>query len=168
MKMFPEWDMIKAIAVDPAHEFYNLVKDFLALIGDCSKMKLKRKYLDNEQHHGRFLDVKVGDAPWHVSTQYKTILTELLATLKIPNSWPNLMSYFTDEYEKIKIAECLAFCGDIGSYLTNLTDIEDNLKAVFVELLKVSGGFISKTSKSADLAKLHTQMVSHFTIIIIL
>ena len=133
MKFFgPDWDMIKRIAVDPAHQFYNLVKDYLALIGNYGSMKLKAKHLDAEQKHGRFKDVTLGNAPWQVSAKLKSVLTQLQGSLKIPNTWPMQLSYFTDDYEKIKIAEALAFCGDIGCYYTDLTDIQPDIKEVCV------------------------------------
>ena len=36
-----DWDMIKRIAVDPAHQFYNLIKDYLALILDLDSKKFR-------------------------------------------------------------------------------------------------------------------------------
>ena len=58
MKFFgPDWDMIKRIACDPAHQFYNLVKDLLALIGNFGSMQFKEKYMQHEQEHGRFKDI---------------------------------------------------------------------------------------------------------------
>ena len=53
------------------------------------------------------------NVPFHVSPKFKAILTQLVDVLKttIPYGRPALLDYFTDEYEKIKIAEALAFCG---------------------------------------------------------
>ena len=61
----------------------------------------------------------------------------------VPYGRPALMNYFTEEYEKIKIAEALAFCGDIGVYLISLTDIRADVKQVFVDLLRVCGEVIT-------------------------
>ncbi len=164
MKFFPNWNMVDRIACDPAHQFYNLVKDFLALIGDFGTMALKRKYLDAEQKNNRFMDVELGKAPWHISMKYKNILTQYLKTLKIPNSWPMMLNYFSDEYEKIKIAEALAFTGQIGSYFIDLTDIpSEEIKGVFIEMLSVCGQLMDKCSPSKSALKaLHEQLVSRY------
>ena len=157
-------DLINRIALDPAHEFHNLVKDYLMLICDQGKMKLKEKYLANEQANGRFEDIVLGEAPWHVSKKLKNILNQLVRWLKIPSGWPALLDYFTDDTKKMKLAEGLAFCGDIGCYLTDLTDLRADVKAVFVELLRVSGGFVGSRSKQQtqeELAQLQKQLV-HF------
>jgi hypothetical protein len=160
MKYFgDDWDMIKRIAVDPAHQFYNLVKDYLALIIDYGSMKLTKEHLDAEQDKGRFHDVTLGKAPWHVSKKFKKIITGLVKNLKVAHGRPSLMDYFTDEYEKIKIAEALAFCGDIGCYLTDLTDMVADLKSVFIDLLRVCEGFISKTSTKTQLARFQRRLV---------
>ena len=64
MKHFgSDWDMIKRIACDPAHQFYNLVKDLLALIGNFGSMKSKEKYLEHEQEHGRLKDINTVRCP---------------------------------------------------------------------------------------------------------
>ena len=52
-----DWDMIKRIACDPAHQYYNLVKDMLALIGNYGQMQFKNFHLKFEQDHGRFKDI---------------------------------------------------------------------------------------------------------------
>lgn len=171
------WDLISRIACDPSHEFYNLVKDLLALIGNYGNMELKPKYLLKEQEHGRFPDVtrskkkqqsntepeseEVNGVPFHVSKKLKTILTQLVRDLryKIPYGWPSLMDYFTDEYEKIKMAEALLFCGNVGSYLIQLTDIQDTVKVVFIELLRVSSLVISKSSTDALLQDCSMKLV---------
>ncbi len=161
-KYFPHWDMVNRIACDPAHQFYNLIKDFLALIGDYNNMSLKQAYLDAEQDKGRLLDVNVGEAPWQVSNKFKTILTLYQSTLKIPNTWPLMLDYFSDEFQKIKIGEALAYCGSIGCYFTDLTDIpSDEVKQIFVDMLQVCGKLIDKCSPSpAALKEAHDQLVS--------
>ena len=58
MKFFgDDWDMIERIACDPAHQFYNLVKDLLALVGNYGSMSFKAKHLKFEQDRGRFKNI---------------------------------------------------------------------------------------------------------------
>lgn len=166
-KFFTDWDMISRIACDPAHQFYNLVKDYLALIGDCDKFKFTQKYLDREKKHGRFAGVTLQSVPFHVSQKFKVVLTELLATLKVPDGRPDMKDFFTDEYEKIKLAEALAFCGDVGVYLTDQTDIQSDVKEVFIELLQVTGCFVHKVNTDSALKKLQKQLVCNFLCVII-
>ena len=148
-----DWDMIKRIAVDPAHQFHNLVKDYLALILDLDSKKFRQEDLTKEKKHGRFEDIEMNNVPWHVSKKYKNILTKLQKSLKIPEGWPMMLDFFSDDYERVKIAEALAFTDDMGVYLTNLTDIRSDYKELFVELLKLSSTFVSKTPKTATALK---------------
>ena len=162
-----DWDMIKRIAVDPAHQFHNLVKDYLALILDLDSKKFRQEDLTKEKKHGRFEDIEMNNVPWHVSKKYKNILTKLQKSLKIPEGWPMMLDFFSDDYERVKIAEALAFTDDMGVYLTNLTDIRSDYKELFVELLKLSSTFVSKTPKTATALKdLQKQVVC--TVIILL
>jgi hypothetical protein len=58
LKYFPDdWDMISRVAADPAHQFYNLVKDLLALLTNSGNMSLKKKHLAFEKQHGRLKDI---------------------------------------------------------------------------------------------------------------
>ena len=58
MKFFgDDWAMIHRIASDPAHQFYNLVKDLLALVGNYGSMSFKAKHLKFEHDRGRFKNV---------------------------------------------------------------------------------------------------------------
>jgi len=152
-----DWDLVKRIACDPAHTFCNLAKDCLALLNNSGNMSLKKKYLEYEHKHGRLNNVmncrrkKTGDdeendygAPWHVSKKYKNILGQLLLTLKVPEDWPMLLNYFCDDYEKIKLAQGLAFLGDIGCYMIGLTDLPSDVKELFIELFRVTGRFLHK------------------------
>jgi len=167
VEFFTDWDMIRRIAVDPAHQFYNLAKDILALTNNRSNMALTREYLAKEKARGRFKDITLSKVPWHVSDKYKRILTLFLATVKIPNGWPMLLNYFSDEYEKIKIAESLAFLGDIGCYFVDKMDITEEFKTVLIELIKVSAIFISKTTKPQHLKHAHEKMVNIYIYIYI-
>ena len=56
-----DWDMIKRIAVDPSHQFSNLVKDYLALILDLDSKKFRFEDLTKEQKHGRFKDIEINE-----------------------------------------------------------------------------------------------------------
>lgn len=150
-----DWDLIHRIATDPAHELYNLVKDLLGLMCNSGSMQFKAKYWELEKKLGRFGNLKTHYgapvAPWHISTQRKQILTSLIDSglFKGCDGWPKTISYFSDEYEKIKIAESMAFCGDRGKYFMGLTDIDDQFKLDFMELLKVADGLLAKTSTGA-------------------
>jgi hypothetical protein len=155
-----DWDMIKRIAVDPAHQFTNLVKDYLALVLDLDSKKFRAEDLTKEQEHGRFRDIEMKSVPWHVSKKYKNILSKLQKSLKIPEGWPMMLDFFSDEYERIKMAEAMAFTDDVGLYFSNLTDIEKDYKELFVELLKLSSTFVSKTPKTPTAVKnLQKQLV---------
>ena len=161
------WDMIKRIAVDPAHQFHNLVKDYLALILDLDSKKFRPEDLAKEQKHGRFEGIGMKTVPWHVSKKFKNILTKLQKSLKIPDGWPMMLDFFSDEYERMKIAEALAFTDDMGVYLTNLTDIQPDYKELFIGMLKLSSTFVSKTPKTeAELKDLQKNLVC--TVIILL
>lgn len=150
------WDMINRIAFDPAHEFHNLVKDLIALVTNVGSMHFKPKRLDEEKKLGRFSECKTPkDAPWIVSDRTRTILSELIDSnkLKVPSDWPKILNYFNDDYEKIKLAESMAFCGDRGRYFLGLTDIEPDIKKLFIELLDVACGFISKATNQTQLGR---------------
>ena len=93
-----EWDLIMRVAVDPAHEFHNLVKDILSLIVNKGSMALKAKDLKNEQKVGRFQDITASSVPWHASTESLKQLEDLLTgadyKLRCPAAWPTTMHYF--------------------------------------------------------------------------
>ena len=87
--------------------------------------------------------------------------------MKIPDGWPMMLDFFSDEYERMKIAEALAFTDDMGVYLTNLTDIQPDYKELFIGMLKLSSTFVSKTPKTeAELKDLQKNLVC--TVIILL
>jgi hypothetical protein len=147
-----DWDLIKSIACDPAHELQNLVKDLLALLTDQGNMHFKAKLWRTEKQAGRFQEFSthygVPVASWHISNKIKTVLTRLIEAnvLKVPEGWPATTSYFSEDYEKIKLAESMAFCGDRGVYYLGLADIEPSIRDDFIELVTVAGYFISKTT----------------------
>lgn len=93
-----EWDLMMRVAVDPAHEFHNLVKDILSLIVNKGSMALKAKDLEKEQKVGRFKDITASSVPWHASTeslkQLEVILTSADYKLRCPAAWPTTMHYF--------------------------------------------------------------------------
>jgi hypothetical protein len=162
-----DWDLVKRLACDPAHTFCNLAKDCLALLNNSGNMSLKKKYLEYEHKHGRLNSVmnckrkKTGDeeenyvgASWHISKKYKNILGQLLFTLKVPEDWPMLLNYFCDDYEKIKLAQGLAFLGDIGCYMIGLTDLPLDVKELFIGLFRVTGRFLHKDATAVAGAKL--------------
>jgi hypothetical protein len=196
-----DWDIINRIAVDPSHQFNNLCKDLLALLTNSGRMSFKKKYLDFEQTHGRFLGMTLqkkkkkkkpkkkkkrkkanvndpdssdddsefltsedeyeGGAPWHVSEKFKNILGALISYLQnlIPNGWPAMSNFFSDEYQKLKIAEGLLFMGDVGCYLLGLTDLPSDVKKVFIDVVRISGKFLLKQNQPGQLRKLQKEMV---------
>ena len=158
----PNWDMIRRIAVDPAHELHNLVKDMLGLILSDGAMDFKPKRLKEEKLMGRFKELPTSKkATWIMSDKRKAILSTLVTSrvLKVPEAWPRILNYFNEDYEKIKLAESMAFCGDRGAYFIGLTDIAPALQKNFIELLKVAGGFIAKSSTPADLKRMNDRLV---------
>jgi hypothetical protein len=151
-----DWQMIKRIAMDPSHELHNLVKDMLALILSVKSMDFKAKRLEEEKKTGRFSGLQASNqAPWIVGARRRTILSQLMKSnkLQIPFGWPKLLDYFSEDYQKLKIAESMAFCGDIGSYMLGQTDICDEIKELLLELLNVAGGFIKKASTQSELKR---------------
>ena len=52
-----DWDMIRRIACDPAHQFYNLVKDLLSLTTNFGPHKFTAGHLQFEKGHGRFQSI---------------------------------------------------------------------------------------------------------------
>ena len=54
--------------------------------------------------------------------------------LKVPSNWPNLRTLLTSTVG-IKIADCLALCGDLGAYVIGLTDMDGKFKKIFIHLL---------------------------------
>ena len=99
------------------------------------------------------------NAPWHCSAKLLKQINDYIATLKIPSGWPQLSKYFSEEYERIKLAEALAFAGDRGAYFIGLTDIDEGLKKDFIDLVTVAGQFVDKAMKKADLNRLHDKLV---------
>ena len=151
-----KWQMIERTGIDPAHEISNLVKDMLALMLNKNAMEFKPKRLEEEQKMGRYKNWSSNKkASWRISAQFIMILSTLLASnqLKISAAWPRLLNYFTDEYEKIKLAEAMAFCGDRGCYFIGLTDIDPAVKQLFMELLRVVGGFMKKYTIRSQLLR---------------
>ena len=149
-----DWDMIRRIAIDPAHEFYNLVKDLLALVLSLKSMAFKPKRLEEEKKMGRFKDLKNSkEADWIISQRIRTILSQVIKShkLKVPDSWPKTLDYFSEDYEKIKLAEAMSFCGDRGAYFLGLTDIHPDIKELMVELLRVVSSFIKKRTSRVEL-----------------
>ena len=100
-------------------------------------------------------------ASWHLSKKCKAVMTALIASqrLKVPNSWPPTSAYFSEDYEKIKIAESMAFCGDRGAYFLSLTDIQPAVRDEFIELLHIAGSFVNKTMTPAEQRELQRRLV---------
>ena len=55
-------------------------------------------------------------APWHTGKQKRKAINHLLRHpakngMKVPIGWPNVTRVFSKDYEKLKLAEVLAFLG---------------------------------------------------------
>ena len=57
----------------------------------------------------------------------------LVQVLKVPSSWSLLRTLLTSTVG-IKIADCLALCGDLGAYVIGLTDMDEKFKKIFIHL----------------------------------
>jgi len=77
----------------------------------------------------------------------------------LPTGWPGLIRVFSKDFEKLKLAELLAFCGDRGKYLVGLTDVDPVLKALFIQLLDLMGKFIRVTRTKKQNAVVHKELV---------
>ena len=60
----------------------------------------------------------------------------------LPTGCPGLIRVFSSDFEKLKLAELLPFCGDRGKYLVEFLDVNPILKHVFIHLLDLMGKFI--------------------------
>lgn len=152
----PDFNIIPRIVIDPAHEMHNLVKDVLGLWLNVGGMEFKPKRLSEEKKMGRYSRYNNNtDAVWRINSRLLVILSTLMESgqLKIPEAWPKLLNYFSEEYEKIKLAESMAFCGDRGCYFVGLTNLPADVKDLFCEVLRVAGGFIKKSTSRAQLEK---------------
>jgi hypothetical protein len=58
-----------------------------------------------------------------------------------------------------KLAEMLAFCGDRGKYLVGLTDIDPELKSLFIKLLDLLGKYIRVNSNGRQNKAVHKELV---------
>ena len=62
-------------------------------------------------------------------------IDKLLTTdLKVPSNWIKLRPLLTSTVG-LKIADCLALCGDFGAYVIGLTDMDHKFKELFIRLL---------------------------------
>ena len=53
-----EWDLLKRIVVDPAHNIDHIVEDTCALLCNMGSMKFKKKYVNHEKKvNGRYHDI---------------------------------------------------------------------------------------------------------------
>ena len=113
-----EWDLLMRVAVDPAHELHNLVKDILSLICNKGSMSLTVTHLEWEQKFHRFKDFAGGpsSAPWVASTKRLGEVENVVAgeghnnsVLRSPYGWPTNVHYFGEDLKKGK-----------GRYIFNL------------------------------------------------
>jgi hypothetical protein len=79
--------------------------------------------------------------------------------MRLPVGWPDLIRVFSKDYEKLKLAELLAFCGDRGVYLVGLTDIADDHKKLFIDLLSLIGEYIRVVSTKRQAREVHNKLI---------
>jgi hypothetical protein len=59
----------------------------------------------------------------------------------------------------MKIADCLAFCGDRGAYFIGLMDIAVEYKTLFLQIVRSLNVFLLKAPQKADLEKANVNLV---------
>ena len=62
----------------------------------------------------------------------------------------------------MKIADCLAFCGDRGLYFIGLMDIHMDYKKLFIQLVRSLNVFLQKSPKKIELTKANIDLVMNY------
>ena len=90
----------------------------------------------------------------------------LTTQLKVPSCWSKPRVLLTST-TGIKIADCLALCGDYGAYVIGLTDIEDTFKQLFIRLLNniIKPILQCSPSDAVELTSLQTNLVLHMHVL---
>jgi hypothetical protein len=153
-----DWDLWRWM-VDLAHEFSNLIKNMLQLTTNKKKSALhwKKVQRDFEQKHGRFKEFGA-KAPWHISKERLFDLMWLCTKLRVCKDWVPITAMFEFEH-RMKIADCLAFCGDRGAYFIGLMDIDVIYKKLFIQLVRTINVFLLKSPPKSELEKANIDLV---------
>lgn len=90
----------------------------------------------------------------------------LTTELKVPSCWSKPRVLLTST-TGIKIADCLALCGDYGAYVIGLTDIEDTFKQLFIRLLNniIKPILQCSPSDAVELTSHQTNLVLHMHVL---
>ena len=159
-------DKILHTLYDNAHQFANVIKHILIFIHNLAgtKVNFKESQRDYEiQTLGRFPDLapnserKRPPPPWTASKSNAEAIDNLARDLKVPSRWPAIRKIFAHKLF-MKTAELLLLGGDAGSYFINLTDIRDDYKALFIELLRLLERCMFKVSTPGDRDHVRTRL----------
>ena len=128
-------------------------------------MQFQPSALAREKKFGRFKNLRdVKEAPWLASRSLLKLVGTLIESgkLRVPYGWPAMLNYFHESHKKgvskMKLAEALAFCGDLGVYLLSLLDMEPAVKELLQEVIKVSCGLIKKAHVPDERKKLESRL----------
>ncbi len=80
-------------------------------------------------------------------------------TFKVCKDWVPITAMFEFEH-RMKIADCLAFCGDRGAYLIGLMDTREDYKILFLQLVRSLNVFLLKSPPKKDLKAANVDLVS--------
>jgi hypothetical protein len=148
--------------VDLSHEISNLVKNWLQLVTnkDNTTLQWKKAHRVWEQTiMGRFKNVKC-KAPWHLSKTRLQELRWLCTKLKVCKDWPPVTAMFEFE-NRMKIADCLAFCSDRGLYFIGLMDIDPVYKNNFVAIVRSLNVVLQKSPPKTELERANIDLVQY-------
>ena len=154
------WDKIVQIVNDPMHEIVNSMKDIFRLIGSFGQMKFSEKRRELEKRLGRFEGLGPrGMANFHCSKKVKDAIDALVPTLRLPSQWAGPKSVFAHLNTECGSAEALLLAGPVGVYLLQLTDVETEHKALFIDLCFCLERLQWKEHTMATVAALRTDLI---------
>jgi hypothetical protein len=148
----PYHNKIRDNVYDLAHQFSNTVKHILTWTKNHKKQDkvvftnamrtmetdvLNRfpelKYMENPPQGRR----KYPTPPWVTSTARQKKIDSLANfKLKVPSDWPTVRSLF-ESLKHRKSSENLLMAGPVGFYFLRLTDMRDDYRDAFIELLRI-------------------------------
>jgi hypothetical protein len=64
-----------------------------------------------------------------------------------------------DFEHRMKLADCLAFCGDRGAYFIGLMDIDIEYKTLFLRIIRALNVFLQKAPPMETLEKANVDLV---------
>jgi hypothetical protein len=94
---------------------------------------------------GRFLPwhdplvthLKYPTPPWAIAKDDIPLVESIIPSLKTPSTWPPVKKFFT-EVGFMKTSEVLLLAGDAGAYFLRHIDIDDDVRARFVRLVRAT------------------------------